>query len=147
MEQHTCSKFHIFDENRRLNPVRKCKLFHSFKWHFYSLKRMFFHWSIIKQYIQAYFIGSYTWKKFQIFDQNRGLTPLGKCNLFDFLKMTFLYSRKDDLSIKHYQTIYKAYSIEKLHMKEILNFWPKSWTNPFAKVQIFRLFENDLFKV
>ena len=38
--------------------------------------------------------------------------------------MTFLYSRKDDLSIKR-QKIYKAYSIEKLHMKEILNFWPK----------------------
>ena len=34
---------------------------------------------------------------------------------------------------------------KKTHIQEILNFRLKSWVNPFGKMQLVRLFENDLF--
>ena len=46
--------------------------------------------NIVQQHIQANSTEHHTCKKFQIFEQNRGLTPLEKCKFFDFFKMTSL---------------------------------------------------------
>ena len=43
--------------------------------------------NIVEQHIQANLIEHRTCKKF---DRNRGLTPLEKCKIFDFFKMTSL---------------------------------------------------------
>ena len=40
--------------------------------------------NIVQQHIQANSTEHHTCKKFQIFDQKRGLTPLEKCKFFDF---------------------------------------------------------------
>ena len=49
------------------------------------------------------------------------------------------------LSLNPYQTVYKGMFYKKTHIQEILNFRLKSWVNPFGKMQLVRLFENDLF--
>ena len=46
--------------------------------------------NIVQQHIQANSTEHHTCKKFQIFEQNRVLTPLEKCKFFDFFKMTSL---------------------------------------------------------
>ena len=57
---------------------------------FYSLKRRFF----VLEYQKGHFAGLFCLKKkfekWPFLDQNHGLTPLEKCQFFDFLKFLFL---------------------------------------------------------
>ena len=57
---------------------------------FYSLERRFF----LLEYHKTHFPCLYCLKnkveKWPILDQNHGLTPLEKCQFFDFLKLLFL---------------------------------------------------------
>ena len=48
---------------------------------------------------------------------------------------------------KNYKNTYLGLFQRKADTKETLNFCPKSWVNPFGKMEIFRLCENDIFIV
>ena len=61
---------------------------------FYSLEKSFF----ALEYHERHFTGLYCLKKklekWPFLDQNNGLTPLEKCQFFDFLNLLFLKPRK-----------------------------------------------------
>ena len=57
-------------------------------------------------------------------------------------KKDFFFMKK-----KNYKNTYLGLSQRKADTKETLNFCPKSWVNPFGKMEFFRLCENDVFKV
>ena len=86
------------------------------------------------------------WKKWPVFDQNHGLTPLEKCQFFGYLKFLFLSHRK--LFFFSFQNIIKHISmvfLRKTKVGKMANFGPEPWTNPFGKMPIFRLFELLVF--
>ena len=61
---------------------------HLDEYFFYSLERRFF----VLEYHKTHFPGLYCLKKkkvqkWPILDQNNGITPLEKCQFFDFLKL------------------------------------------------------------
>ena len=84
--------------------------------------------SISKKYFSAYFGQKPSMEKILIFDQNHGLTPLQKFQFF----FTFL---KRNFNVKERLLFYLEYQQTK----------PKPYTNPFAKIPIFRLFEVLVF--
>ena len=93
--------------------------------------------------MQGYSLENHSWKKFQIFDQNGGLTPLEKWKIFDFFKMTSLQSRIVGFPLKiFFNSIYiQAYFIVNHTCKKFQIFLPKWWVKPFGKMQIFHFFK------
>ena len=85
--------------------------------------------------------------KVELFNQNHGLTPLQKLKFFEFLKMTFYSLERLVLSLKHYLEVFQGVFSIKTDMHGSSIFLPKSLVNPFAKMHIFCLFENDVFIV
>ena len=84
-----CS-FSFLNQNQGLTPWKndKFSIFKTFC--FYPLERHFF----VLQYRKRHFPGLYCLKKklekWPFLDQNHGLTPLKKCQFFDFLNILFL---------------------------------------------------------
>ena len=61
---------------------------------FYSLERRFFGLEYRKRHFPSVYWLKKKVEKWPFFDQNQGLTPLEKCQIFDFLKFLFLYPKK-----------------------------------------------------
>ena len=59
----------------------------------------------------------------------------------------FIRFKKPSFYKKNYKNIYLGLFQRKADTKETLTFCPKSWVNSFGKMEIFRLCENDIFKV
>ena len=58
--------------------------------------------------------------------------------IFGLLEIDFFYSlERLVLSLKHYLEVFQSVFSIKTDMHESSNFEPKSWVNPFAKMQIF----------
>ena len=76
--------------------------------------------------------------KFEIFDQYNGLTSLEKGNFATFLNRCFYGEER---------TLFLGQISLKRNDKEILNFSSKPWTNPFGKMQNFRLFKIGVFMI
>ena len=105
------SKFPIFHQkqwtNQKLwtNPFGKCKIFDFFKFMFCSVKWLDF-------YLQGHktlCFGPFCWKtkrtKFQIFYENRGLTPLKNAKFFDFFKSMFCGLKWLDFCLQCHKTL------------------------------------------
>ena len=86
---------------------------------------------------------NYACNKFQIFDQKYPLCE--NANVSTFGEGRFSPLERLVFFLKPYQTVYRGMFYRTTHIQEILNFRPKSWVNPFGKMQLVRLFENDLF--
>ena len=61
---------------------------------------MFSNENVTKYFFWVYFASNETFTKFQIFNQNHGLTPLQKCQFCGFLKPMFLFFKKACLLYK-----------------------------------------------
>ena len=87
-------KWPFLDQNHGLTPLEKCQFFDFLISCFYSLERRFF----VLEYHKRHFPDLYCLKKksekWPFLDQNHGLTPLEKCEFFDFLNFLFLQLRK-----------------------------------------------------
>ena len=73
------------------------------------------------------------------------LTPMHKCQFFDFLNSLFLQSRR---AFFCFRISYKTFSWPILPKKKSWKsafFGPKPWVNSFGKMSIFRLFELLVF--
>ena len=84
-------KFQIFDQNHGLTLLEKCKFCDFFKSTFLQARTA----SLLSKtspntFSRLILPKKKKKKKFQIFDQNHGLPPLGKCKFCDFLKPMFL---------------------------------------------------------
>ena len=79
-------KIRIFNQNRGLTRLEKFNFFHCFKEYFYSLESLSFHLEYQLKYISRLIVfEKQTMEKFRIFDENRGLIPLKKIQLFSLL--------------------------------------------------------------
>ena len=85
--------------------------------------------------------------KWPYLDQNHGLTPSQKCQLFDFWNFLFvLIAQKGAFSIQHIEkVIFLTYSAKKKKVGKMTIFGPKPWVNPFGKTSIFRHSELLVF--
>ena len=88
-------KWPFFGQNHGLTPLEKCQFFVFLNFLFLSPRKAFF----VLEYHKRHFFGLYCLKKRKLekwlfLVQNRGLTPLEKCQLFEFLNFLSLYSRK-----------------------------------------------------
>ena len=88
-------KWPFLDRNHGLTPLGKCQFFEFLNFLFYCLERRFF----VLECHKRHFPGLYCQKnkkleKWPFFDQNHGLTPLEKCQFFDFLDFLFFKPRK-----------------------------------------------------
>ena len=82
-------KWPILDQNH--DPLEKCRFFDFLNFLFLKPRKAFFRsrisqntlsWPVLPKKTKA--------EKWPILDQNHGLTPLEKCQLFDFLNFLFL---------------------------------------------------------
>ena len=81
----------IFRPKPWVNPCEKMSIFRVFKLHVcYSQESRFF----VVEYPKGFYLPCTSEKKelnkWQYFDQNHGLTPLEKCQFFDFMNFLFL---------------------------------------------------------
>ena len=86
-------------------------------------------------------------KNFQIFDQNRGLTPLTKCQIFYFLKLMFYGFEWFVFYLERHRRYFLSLFGQKRKDEEISHFSPKPWTNPFGEMSDFQLSYIDVFIV
>ena len=132
----------IFGPKPWVNPFKKNVNFSTF-WTscFYRLKKRFF----VLEYHKIHFPSLYCLKKkkfgkWPFLDQNHKLTPLEKCQFFNFL-IFFFYSLERRFFVLRYHKINfsSLYCLKKKNGKMAI-FGPKLWLNPFAKMSIFWLF-------
>ena len=87
-------KWPFLDLNHALTPLKKSKFSDFLASCFNSLERRFF----VVEYRKTYFPGLYCLKKkvgkMAIFGPKPWVTPLEKCQFFDFLNFSFLQPRK-----------------------------------------------------
>ena len=87
-------KWPFLDQNHGISPQERCQFFDFLNFLFLQPRKRFF----VLEYRKRHFLGLYWLKKklekWPFLDQDHGLTPLGKCQFFDFLIFLFLEPRK-----------------------------------------------------
>ena len=90
-EKKKVGKIPIFGRKPWVNPFGKMSIFRLFGLVvFIAQKDVFSFQNIIKDIFLAYIAQKKKLEKQAFLDQNRGLTPLEKCQFFDFFKLFFL---------------------------------------------------------
>ena len=81
----------IFGLKPWVNPFGKMSIFRLFEFPFFiTLKGVFLYQNIVKDIFLAYIALKKRLEKWPFLDQNHVLTPLEKCQFFDFLNFLFL---------------------------------------------------------
>ena len=76
-------------------------------------------------------------------DQNHGLTPLVKCQFFDFFNFLFYSLARGFFVLEYLKRNFPGlYWLYKKRLK-MANFGPTLWVNPFGKTSVSRL--SDVF--
>ena len=104
----------------------------------------------VLEYHNRHFPGLYCLKKkkferLPFLDQNHGLTPLEKCQFFDFLNFFFFSLEARFFVVKYHKRHFPIlYCLrKKVGKKAILG--PKPWVNSFGKMSIDRFLELLVF--
>ena len=82
-------KIPFFDQNHRLTPLEKGQFFDFFASRFYSLERRFFFLEYRQRLFLPYFAKNENVEQIPLVDQNHGVTPLEKGEIFYFLSPCF----------------------------------------------------------
>ena len=99
---------------------------------------------IAKHYFDAHFTQKQTTRKFSIFDQSHGLTPLKKSQYGDLSKYKFLYSKRACFLPQRSSNIITRPIYPKTNKDKIAIFCPKSWIR-VEKMSMWRLLKIDFF--
>ena len=103
-------KLQLFDQNHKLSSLQKCQFFLLFKSMFrLSGKACFLTRTSPNTFSGCILHKRKRSKKFPIFDQNHGLTPLQKCQFCRFLKPMFLLFRKAFLLYKTSKIVFSRF--------------------------------------
>ena len=122
-----------------VNPFAKMPIFPVFlKWPFYSRERLVLDLTYYQTISTGLFYGKLHMQYISNFWPK--VTLCKTANFSTFGERCFLTLERLVFSLKPYQTVYRGMFYRKTHIKEILNFWPKSWVNPFAKMPVFLVF-------
>ena len=84
----------FLDQNVGLTPFEKCQFLAFQTFCFNSLERRFFLLEYRKRHVLDVHFLKKKLEKWALLDQNHGLTPLKKCQFFDFLNCLFLQPKK-----------------------------------------------------
>ena len=120
----------IFGRKPWVNAFGKMSIFRLFDFLvFYSLERRFF----ISEYRKRHFSGLYSLnKKLQkclFLHQNHGLSPLEKCQIFDFELLIWRF-----FVLEYRKTHFPGLYCLKKKVGKMAIFGPKPWVNPFGKM-------------
>ena len=137
----------IFDLNHGLTLLEKYQFFDFLKFLFLQRKKTFFRsrisqktfsWPILSQKKRL--------KNGHFFDQKHGLTPLEKCQFYDFLNFLFLQHRNAFFFVLEYRKRHFPclYCLKRKGSKMAIS-RQKPWVNHFRKMSIFQLFELFVF--
>ena len=127
----------ILDQNHVLTPLEKCQFFNFLNLFFYSLERDFFVLEYRKGHFPMLYCGKKKMEKWPYLVQNHGLTPLAKCQFFDFLNV-FFYSLERCFFIVEYRKRHFAglYCLKKICWKNC-HFYQNHGLTPLKKCQFF----------
>ena len=136
----------IFGPKPWVNPFGKMSIFRRFELLvFIAQKTVLLIQNIIKDIFLAYIGYKKKLEKWTFLDQNFGLTPLEKCQFFDFLNFLFLQARKAFLLV---QDMIKDIFLAYIALKKKFEKWPfldqNHGLNALEKCQFFDGF-NFLF--
>ena len=126
----------IFRPNPWVNPFRKISIFRHFKLLVFIAQKGIF----AVEYRKTHFPGLYCLKKnlekWPFLDQNRGLTPLEKCQFSDFSNFLFSIAKKGIFSFQNIlKDIFLVYIAKKKNIGKMAIFGSKQWANPLRKNQ------------
>ena len=131
----------IFGPKPWVNPFGEMSIFRLFRpLLFIAQKGVFSFQNIIKDIFQAYIALKKKLEKLPFLDQNHGLTPLEKCQFFDFLNFLFLQLERRFFLLKYHKRHFPGLYC----LKKKLNKLPFLDQNPLEKYQFFD-FLNFLF--
>ena len=84
-------------------------------------------------------------EKWPFLDQTHGLTPLEKCQFFDFLDFFFYSQERRFIVLEYYKRHFPGLYCLQKKVGKMGIFGPKPWVNPFGKMSIFRVFGPLVF--
>ena len=132
-------KWQLLDTNHGLTPLERCQFFDFLNSFFFQPRRAFFR-STISQNTFSFSIlpKNKKFEKWPFLDQNHGLTPLPKCQFFDFLNFLFFQPKR---AFFRSRISYNTFSLSILPKKKKLGKWPFLDQNqeltPLGKCQFF----------
>ena len=113
----------------------------------YSPKTHFFLLEYRKTNFPGLFCQNKNMEKVQIFDKNHLLTPFQKSTCLDFFDSLFYSLKRRFFFLEHHKTHFPGLFCPEVKGGKLSTFWPKLWTNPFAKIPVFRLLYLVVFIV
>ena len=138
----------IFGPKPWFNPFAKMSIFRLFELLiFIAQKGVFLFQNIVKDVFLAFISKKKNLDKWPFLDQNHWLTPLEKCQFFEFVNFVFFCSleRRFFFVLEYRKRHFPGlYCLEKKLRKRAI-FGPKPWVNPFGKMSILRLFDLLVF--
>ena len=84
-------------------------------------------------------------KKVHFFYQKHVLTPLDKCDFWDFERLNFSWPKKVYFLSRRWLNIISSLILTENKLITKCNFWPKAWVNPRAKNAILGTLKEGIF--
>ena len=142
----TQERKYIFWPKARVNPFGKIRFLGLWKITFLGAKHFCFLIRTLFNIISGLILTeNNSRKKNTFFDQKHRLTPLEKCDFWDFERLLF-YGQKGFLFyLAHYLTLFLVLFWPKTSKKNYI-FWPKAWVNPFGKMRFLGLWKITFFR-
>ena len=136
----------IFGPKPWVIPLGKMSTFDFLNFLFLSIDNSFF----VLEYHSKHFPGPYclnkkSWKNGHFWTKNHRLTPLEKCEFFDFWTSFFFSLEKRFFVLQYRKRHFPGLYCLKKKSGKLAILGPKPWVNPFGKTSIFRLFDLPFF--
>ena len=129
------------------NPFGKMSIFRLFKLLvFIAQTGVFSFQNILKHIFLAYIPKKINSGKMANFGPEPWTNPIGKMSIFRLFELLVFIAQKGVFSFQNIlKHIFLAYIPQKIKDGKMANFGPKTWTNSFRKMSIFRVVELLVF--
>ena len=133
-------KWPFLDQKHGLTPFKNVNFSTFWTCCFYSLESRFLVLEYHKRHFPGLFCLKTKLKKRPLLDQIHGLTPLEKCQFFDFWTCCFYSLESRFLVLEYNKRHFPGHYCLKKELGKMAIFGPKPWVNLFGKMSIVRLF-------
>ena len=140
-------KWPFLDQSHGLTPLEKCQFFDFMKLLFFRLKRCGFAQEYRKRHFRGLYFQKKKLEKWPFLDQSQGLTPLEKCQFFDFMKLLFFRLKRCGFAQEYRKRHFRGLYFQNKTVGKMAIFGRKPWINPLGKRSNFRLFKLLVFLV
>ena len=136
----------FFHQNHGLTLLEKCKFFDFLNFLFLCPRKGFFFRRILLRIFSLPILPKKKkFEKWPFLDQNNGLTPLKKCQFFDFLNSLFFTLKRPFFVLEYREEYFPCLYCLTKKVGKMAILGPKPWVNPFGKMSISRLFKILVF--